>query len=58
MARRKISGRDLAEALGWSRSTTWRRLNGTTPLKLDELTAVAAFLEVSVTDLLPQQDAA
>jgi transcriptional regulator with XRE-family HTH domain len=58
LARRRISGRKLAEGLGWSFTTTARRLNGSSPFDIDELVAVAAFLDVHVGDLLPQQSAA
>lgn len=58
LARRKISGRDLATALGWSVTTTWRRLNGTHPFDVDELTQVASHLGVPVSTLLPEQEAA
>lgn len=58
LARRKIRGSDLATALGWARTTTWRRLNGTTPWGVDELSAVAAHLGVPVAALLPEREAA
>jgi transcriptional regulator with XRE-family HTH domain len=55
LARRQVSGRKLAEALGWSFTTTARRLNGSSPFDIDELVTVASFLGVPVGDLLPQQ---
>lgn len=58
LARRKISGRDLATALGWSLSTTARRLNGQYPFDVEELAAVAAHLGVPVGTFLPEQYAA
>ena len=58
LARRQISGRKLAQELGWSFTTTARRLNGSSPFDIDELAAVAGFLGVHPGDLLPQQSAA
>lgn len=58
LARRKISGRQLAEALDWSVSATWRRLNGTTPFRVDQLTAVADHLGVPVTAFLGEPERA
>lgn len=52
LARRKISGRQLSVALDWKPSNTSRRLSGRQPLSVDELTQVAAYLEVPLTDLL------
>lgn len=52
MARQKISGRDLAERLGWSRMTVTRRLNDDPPLRIDELAEVAKALGVPVMQLL------
>lgn len=48
LARRRVSGRELARALGWSNTTTSRRLAGTSPFDVDEITAVAQFLELPV----------
>ena len=53
LARRRITGRQLARSLGWSFTTTARRLNGSSPFDIDELDAVARFLGLAVTDLLP-----
>lgn len=58
MARRKVTGRELAGALGWSVTTTWRRLNGSHPFNVDELAAVAAYLNIPISDLLPEREAA
>jgi len=58
LARRRISGRDMARGLGWSFTTTARRLNGSSPLDVDELDAVARFLGVPVAALLPTEEAA
>lgn len=58
LARRRISGRELARGLGWSPTTTSRRLNGSSPFDIDELARVAEFLGLSVGDLLPVEHAA
>lgn len=58
MARRKISGRKLGEAMGWSLGTTHRRLNGQTPITVDELHRIADFLDLPPVVLLTEQDAA
>jgi transcriptional regulator with XRE-family HTH domain len=58
LARRRISGRKMAESLGWSPTTTARRLSGSSPFDIDELVAVADFLGIPLTALLPVQDAA
>ena len=58
LARRKINGRELAKALGWSVTTTWRRLNGTYPFDVEELSLIADHLGVSVSTFLSSQDAA
>lgn len=56
LARRRISGREMARHLGWSPATTQRRLAGTAPLDIDELAAVAAFLGVPIVRLLPDEN--
>lgn len=50
---RQISGRALARTLGWKRSRTARRLNGSHPLTVDELAAIATYLGVPVASLIP-----
>jgi transcriptional regulator with XRE-family HTH domain len=56
LARRRLSGRDLAAALGWSERTLRRRLGGDLPFTVDELLAVAKFLEIPVAELLPRAE--
>lgn len=56
LARRRLSGRKLGRAIGWSLGTTSRRLNGQSPITVDELTRIAAFIGIPVTDLLPTDD--
>lgn len=51
MARRRISGVQLAKQIGRSQAYIWRRLSGETPFDVDDLQALAAVLDVSVTDL-------
>lgn len=58
LARRRISGRELARGLDWSAPTTWRRLSGALPFDIDELAAVARFLDVPLSELLPDEDGA
>lgn len=58
LARRQISGRKLADDLGWPISTTSRRLKGTYPFTIPELVAVADYLALPLTDLLPDGQAA
>lgn len=58
LARRRTSGRAMARELGWSFTTTARRLNGSSPFDIDELDAVARFLGVPVSALLPTEDLA
>lgn len=55
LARRRISGRKMARDLDWSFTTTARRLNGSSPLDIDELDAVARYLGVPVAALLPTE---
>lgn len=58
LARRKISGRELAIGLGWSVGMTSRRLRGECPFDIDQLAAVADFLGVAVAELVPEDVAA
>lgn len=56
LARRRISGRQLATDLGWGVPTMARRLNGTVAFSVDELAAVAHHLGLPVTALLADDD--
>ena len=58
LARRKIRGADLAQGLGLSRTTMWRRLNGTYPFDVEELAYIADHLGVPLSVLLPEQTTA
>ena len=53
LARKRTTGRQMAKALGWSSSTTHRRLQGIYPFTLTELVAVADYLDIPLTTLLP-----
>lgn len=58
MARRKFSQTDLAAALGKSQASISRRLAGDQDFTVRELTAIAAWLGVSVASLLGEDVAA
>lgn len=53
LARRKLSGRQLAVRMDMPVNTLRRRLNGETPFDVAELVAIADILDVPVVDLLP-----
>ena len=52
MGARKLSPIDLAKALNVSRHTASRRINGETDLSINEVEAIAAWLDVPVTRLI------
>lgn len=52
LARNQISGKQLAAHLGISQFAVSRRLRGETPFSVDELSATADFLAVSLEELL------
>lgn len=52
MARRRISNVTLADRLGFSTQALWRRQSGVVAWNTDELEALAAVLDVDVTELL------
>jgi transcriptional regulator with XRE-family HTH domain len=52
LARRRVSGRDLARKLGWSPSATARRLSGEKPFDINELQQIASVLDVPVSLLV------
>jgi transcriptional regulator with XRE-family HTH domain len=54
MARRRISGRELARKLGVSQSWVSYRLTGIQPIDLNDLQRIAEALDVTVLDLLPR----
>lgn len=51
MARRRISGVQIAKRIGRSQTYIWRRLSGETAFDLDDLQALAVVLDVEVIDL-------
>ncbi len=58
MARRRVSGRQLAAQLQVSPSWVSYRLTGTQPIDVNDLLLIAHALEVGVHDLLPSPEAA
>jgi transcriptional regulator with XRE-family HTH domain len=56
LAWRKISGRKLARDLGWNPTNTSRRINGKVPFSINELTAVADYLDVPLVSLVRPDD--
>lgn len=54
LARRRMSGRELARQMGASHSWVNFRLTGTQPITLDDLERFAGILNVEVSDLLPR----
>lgn len=57
MARQRMSGRAVADALGVSHMYLSRRINGHVPFDVAELQRIAAVLGVPVSKLLPTVDA-
>lgn len=55
MARMGVTQVQLAAHLDMAQAAVSRRLTGATPWRIDELQAVAAFLGVPVTTLLPTE---
>lgn len=49
LARKRISGRQAAFALGWKQPYISRRLSGDIPFDVNDLAALAELLEVPVT---------
>lgn len=54
LARQRKSGRQLANALGASQTWVSSRLNGTTPIDLNDLARIAEALGIYAADLLPR----
>lgn len=54
MARRKISQRALADKIGISHASIYRRLRGELAFDVDELGAIADALGIDVRALLPE----
>jgi transcriptional regulator with XRE-family HTH domain len=56
LARRRISGRELARRMGASYSWVNFRLTGAQPIDLNDLQRIADVLDVEVLDLLPTRE--
>ncbi|MFC7450503.1 helix-turn-helix domain-containing protein [Rhodococcus daqingensis] len=50
-----VTQRQLAKAIGISRSTMRRRLNGEREMRAADVLKIARFLEVPLTDLIPDE---
>lgn len=53
LARRRVSGRELARRLGVSSPWVSQRLTGQTTIDLNDLEAIAGALDVPISALLP-----
>lgn len=58
LARRRMTGADLARELGWKRSATSRRLTGEKPLDINELQQIANLLHIPLSTLVALESAA
>lgn len=58
MARRDVRPVAVAAAIGMNRSSIYRRLNGDTPFTLDEILAIAAYLDVPAGSFFEREMAA
>jgi transcriptional regulator with XRE-family HTH domain len=57
LARRRMSGVELARRIGKSHTYVWRRLTGETAFDLDDIERIAAVLGVDAVDLFPRPNA-
>lgn len=57
LARQNLNQTDLAEKLGVYPQWVQRRLSGETKISVDDITAIADALDISVVDLLPAKAA-
>lgn len=57
MARRDVSQVKIAENLGMSQAAISSRLRGRTPFDINELAAIADYLEMPISGLLPAERA-
>lgn len=55
VARKNVSQREVAKAIGKSQGAAWRRLSGNYPFNVQELEAIAELLGVPVARFLPEQ---
>ncbi|MFC7275274.1 helix-turn-helix domain-containing protein [Paractinoplanes rhizophilus] len=56
LARRKMSGAELARRTGIKQSTMSRRMTGETAFDMDDLEAIASVLDIHVGDLFPHRE--
>lgn len=56
LARRRVSARQVAFALGWTEHYMSRRLTGKTPFDVNDLYALAQVLDVSILTFLQSLD--
>ena len=54
LGRRRITGRELSTRLGKPQAWASRRLTGTVVLTVDDLSRIAAAIDIPVHSLLPQ----
>lgn len=57
MARKGIRSGELMPILGKTHATVSRKMSGQIPITLDELAAIAKFLDVPLASLLPTERA-
>lgn len=55
LARRKVSQTQIAMLLGISQAGVSRRLLGQTPMDVNEIAAIAEFLDIPVAALFPER---
>lgn len=55
MARRGVKPLAVSVAIGLNRSSMYRRLSGDTSFSVDELLAIASYLDVSPGSFFPQE---
>lgn len=55
LARRKVSQTQIAMLLGISQAGVSRRLLGQTPMDVNEVAAIAEFLDIPVSALFPER---
>jgi len=58
LARRRTSGRQMAEDLGISKTSLHRRLTGEYPFTITQLVAIADYLQLPLSSLLPLDERA
>jgi transcriptional regulator with XRE-family HTH domain len=56
MGRRRVSQKQLGDALGLAQPTMSKRMNGKIAFDLNELDGIAAFFDVSILDLFPRPE--